>query len=169
MVPNYFCGRPQRAKDSSKIDVWGPNEHNLSSVFLWTLKLTNGQGQTRMVGRSALAHRLQFGQWRHQNFFWRGEGHRGGKVCLFVCLFCLFLLYTGSIFRGKFKYPSVLPYGPVRIWGGKNPKHCRKWLIFVIFCFWLEGASGGRASNRGKQMPSMPPLGAATEFGTPSS
>ena len=30
-----------------------------------------------------------------------------------VCLFCLILLYTGSIFRGKFKYPSVLPYGPV--------------------------------------------------------
>ena len=29
---------------------------------------------------------------------------------LFVCLF---LLYTGFIFWGKFKYPSVLPYGPV--------------------------------------------------------
>ena len=31
----------------------------------------------------------------------------------FVLFVCLFLLYTGSIFRGKFKYPSVLPYGPV--------------------------------------------------------
>ena len=36
----------------------------------------------------------------------------GITVCLFVRLF---LLYTGSIFRGKFKYPSVLPYGPVNL------------------------------------------------------
>ncbi len=34
----------------------------------------------------------------------------------FVCLFaCLFILYPGSIFRGKFKYPSAFPYGPAHI------------------------------------------------------
>ena len=31
------------------------------------------------------------------------------NIALFVYLF---LPYTGSIFRGKFKYLSVLPYGP---------------------------------------------------------
>ena len=43
-----------------------------------------GDGSPRFMGN--------FSKWSH----------------LFVCLF---LLYTGSIFRGKCKYPSVPPYG----------------------------------------------------------
>ena len=31
----------------------------------------------------------------------------------FVCLFVYFFFILGPIFRGKFKYPPVLPYGPV--------------------------------------------------------
>ena len=46
------------------------------------------------------------------------------KIVLFVCLF---LLYTGSIFRGKFKYPSVLPYGPVN-----SPVF--KWYLSMVRC-----------------------------------
>ena len=30
-----------------------------------------------------------------------------------VCLFVYFFFILGPIFRGKFKYPPVLPYGPV--------------------------------------------------------
>ena len=35
-----------------------------------------------------------------------------GMITIHVLFVCLFILYPGSIFRGKFKYPSVLPYGP---------------------------------------------------------
>ena len=47
--------------------------------------------------------------------------------------FCLFIssLYW-CIFKGKFKYPSVLPYGPVIVQGvcGKIRKSHGKWLLF---------------------------------------
>ena len=46
----------------------------------------------------------------------------------------------------------------MRFWGGKNPKICRKWLIFAFFSSnWRE--SGGRASDRGEgNTPYAPPL-----------
>ena len=61
---------------------------------------------TMMLGTSHTANKYTYG-----NVDCSDVGRTDvGINCLFVCLF---LLYTGSIFRGKFKYPSVLPYGPV--------------------------------------------------------
>ena len=73
----------------------------------------------------------------------RYHANAAGTV-MFVLFVCLFLLYTGSIFRGKFKYPSVLPYGPVNViclcciyvWGSRGYSE-----------IWFGQGCAARASN----------------------
>ena len=50
--------------------------------------------------------------------------------------------------------------GKMRLWGGKNPKNCQKWLILTIFFLLTGGGASGEEPPRGGQMP---PLDAATE------
>ena len=106
MVPNYFSGRPQRAKDSSKIDVWGPNENHCPMCFfelwswlmawakqewlagqIWPTGCSLGSGGTRIF------FFFLWGSSRGQNAYLKGQK---SKKLLKMAVFCHFLLGGAS-------------------------------------------------------------------------